>query len=101
MNANAFIPTTDNQIITLPLEQDQIKGCKLTVFQFMHTPGHTPGSQCFIVNGNRLFSGDVLFIRSHGRTDFPDSSQDLMNQSLGKLKKLEGEVIVYCGHDYG
>ena len=39
---------------------------------FIHTPGHTPGSQCFLVDG-RLISGDTLFIRSCGRTDLPGS----------------------------
>jgi len=48
---------------------------------FLHTPGHTPGSQCFLVDG-RLISGDTLFIRSCGRTDLPGSDPKEMYYSL-------------------
>src|SRR5204863_422394 len=51
---------------------------------FMHTPGHTPGSQCFLV-GDRLVSGDTLFIGSCGRTDLPGSDPSDMYYSLTQL----------------
>jgi glyoxylase-like metal-dependent hydrolase (beta-lactamase superfamily II) len=114
MKRSAFTATTDNQIMTLPtscgqnpeqveekLKTGGVNDGRITVIEFIHTPGHTPGSQCLLVNGSRLFAGDVLFIQSHGRTDFPDSSQNLMNDSLRRLGGLGSDVVVYSGHDYG
>jgi glyoxylase-like metal-dependent hydrolase (beta-lactamase superfamily II) len=67
----------------------------------IHTPGHTPGSQCFLVDG-RLVSGDTLFIRSCGRTDLPGSDPTQMYESLTRrLAALPDETVVYPGHDYG
>ena len=68
---------------------------------FLHTPGHTPGSQCFLVDG-RLISGDTLFIRSCGRTDLPGSDPEEMYYSLTRrLGALPDDTVVYPGHDYG
>lgn len=68
------------------------------VFKVMHTPGHTEGGVCYIC-GNVIFSGDTLFRRSVGRTDFPDGSYEKIINSLRKLNSLEGDYIVYPGHD--
>lgn len=68
--------------------------------QFIHTPGHTPGSQCFLVNGN-LVSGDTLFIGGCGRVDLPGSDPKQMYDSLtNKLKALPDETVLYPGHNY-
>ena len=68
---------------------------------FIHTPGHTPGSQCFLVDG-RLVSGDTLFIRSCGRTDLPGSDPKEMYTSLTqRLGALPDETVVLPGHNYG
>ena len=68
---------------------------------FVHTPGHTPGSQCFLVDG-RLISGDTLFIRSCGRTDLPGSDPKEMYTSLtARLGALPDETVVFPGHNYG
>ncbi len=68
--------------------------------EFIHTPGHTPGSQCFKVGG-RLVSGDTLFIGSCGRTDLPGSNPEDMYTSLTqKLAKLDEKTIVFPGHNY-
>src|SRR5687768_17281897 len=67
--------------------------------QLMHTPGHTPGSQCFLV-GNRLVSGDTLFLEGCGRTDFPGSDSGQMYDSLQRLASLPSDVIVFPGHRY-
>ncbi len=67
---------------------------------FIHTPGHTPGSQCFLV-GNRLVSGDTLFIGSCGRVDLPGSDPAQLYDSLvNKLKRLPDDTVLYPGHDY-
>lgn len=68
---------------------------------FIHTPGHTPGSQCFLVDG-RLVSGDTLFIRSCGRTDLPGSDPKEMYYSLTqRLGALPDDTVVFPGHNYG
>jgi hydroxyacylglutathione hydrolase len=68
---------------------------------FLHTPGHTPGSQCFLVDG-RLISGDTLFIRSCGRTDLPGSDPAEMYTSLTqRLGVLPDDTVVFPGHNYG
>ncbi|MEK7363895.1 MAG: MBL fold metallo-hydrolase [candidate division NC10 bacterium] len=68
---------------------------------FLHTPGHTPGSQCFLVDG-RLISGDTLFIGSCGRTDLPGSDPSEMYYSLTqRLGKLPDETVLFPGHNYG
>jgi hydroxyacylglutathione hydrolase len=73
---------------------------RLTV-QFLHTPGHTPGSQCFLLDG-RLISGDTLFIGSCGRTDLPGSDPKEMYYSLTqRLGALPDDTILLPGHNYG
>jgi len=67
--------------------------------EFLHTPGHTPGSQCFRVN-NALVSGDTLFIEGCGRVDLPGSNPEQMYYSLGKLRDLPDETILLPGHNY-
>ena len=68
---------------------------------FLHTPGHTPGSQCFLVDG-RLVSGDTLFIGACGRTDLPGSDPTEMYYSLTqRLAALPDETILLPGHNYG
>ncbi|HEV8144179.1 MAG TPA: MBL fold metallo-hydrolase [Methylomirabilota bacterium] len=68
---------------------------------FLHTPGHTPGSQCFLVDG-RLISGDTLFIGSCGRTDLPGSDPKEMYYSLTqRLAALPDDTVLLPGHNYG
>ncbi|MCU1392232.1 MAG: Hydrolase [Ilumatobacteraceae bacterium] len=67
--------------------------------QLLHTPGHTPGSQCFLVEG-RLVSGDTLFLEGCGRTDLPGSNPELMFDSLQMLAGLPDDTVVYPGHMY-
>ena len=64
----------------------------------LHTPGHTKGSVCFIIDGI-MFSGDTLFKGTVGRTDFPGGSGEEMLLSMKKLASLEGDYEVYPGHD--
>jgi hydroxyacylglutathione hydrolase len=68
--------------------------------KFVHTPGHTPGSQCFLVEGN-LISGDTLFVNSCGRVDLPGSNPAAMYHSLNHtLRNLDDSTVVYPGHAY-
>lgn len=66
--------------------------------KFLFTPGHTPGGMC-IYTGKSLFSGDTLFARSVGRTDFPGSSFAALKESIQKkLFTLPDDTAVYPGH---
>jgi len=65
----------------------------------LHTPGHTPGSQCFLVRG-RLVSGDTLFLDGCGRTDLPGGNPEELYRSLSSLAALPNDTDLYPGHDY-
>jgi hydroxyacylglutathione hydrolase len=68
--------------------------------KFLHTPGHTPGSQCFLAEG-RLVSGDTLFIGSCGRVDLPGGNSEELYHSLTQvLGKLPDATLLYPGHNY-
>ncbi|MGB5151062.1 MAG: MBL fold metallo-hydrolase [Mycobacterium sp.] len=67
--------------------------------ELLHTPGHTPGSQCFLLDG-RLVAGDTLFLEGCGRTDFPGGNADDMFRSLQALSTLSGDPTVFPGHWY-
>lgn len=73
--------------------------------RLLHTPGHTPGSQCFLVETGagpgRLVSGDTLFLNGCGRMDLPGGDPEAMFRSLdGVLKRLPDETLLYPGHLY-
>lgn len=67
-------------------------------FRILHTPGHSPGSVCYICE-DVIFSGDTLFCCSIGRTDFPGGDPDAMLRSLRTLSSLEGNYRVCPGHN--
>ncbi|HMI93129.1 MAG TPA: MBL fold metallo-hydrolase [Polyangiales bacterium] len=68
--------------------------------ELIHTPGHTPGSQCFLVR-ERLVTGDTLFVDGCGRVDLPGGDRIQLRDSLRMLAKLPDSVTVCPGHDYG
>ncbi len=68
--------------------------------ELIHTPGHTPGSQCFLVD-NRLVAGDTLFLDGCGRTDLPGGDPAALYESLTqKLAKVPDDAILFPGHLY-
>lgn len=71
-----------------------------TKIEVIHTPGHTPGSVCYIVESEKtVFSGDTLFCMTVGRTDFPGGSVEDLTASLAKIIGLEGDYAVCPGHN--
>lgn len=66
----------------------------------LHTPGHTPGSQCFLVE-NALFTGDTLFVDGCGRVDLEGGDPKAMTKSLARLARLPDDTMVFPGHNYG
>ena len=71
-----------------------LAGLDITV---LHTPGHTLGSVCYRI-GDALFTGDTLFCRGYGRTDFPGGDFSALMRSLRRLLKFEEDLRVYPGH---
>ncbi len=76
--------------------------------EFLHTPGHTPGSMCFRlgsgrgVEGGALVAGDTLFLQGCGRVDLPGGDAEQMYRTLHeRLRSLPGDVTLLPGHAYG
>ena len=68
---------------------------------FLHTPGHTPGSQCFRVRDG-LVAGDTLFLQGCGRVDLPGGdSREMFRTLTQRLAKIQDEVVLFPGHNYG
>ncbi len=68
--------------------------------QVMHTPGHSHGSVCYLMEESRaILTGDTLFCRTCGRVDFEGGEPDKMLESLKRLKNLEGDYLIYPGHN--
>jgi len=68
----------------------------------MYTPGHTKDGICLLVDGEKLLTGDTLFIGECGRVDLPGGDAEQLYDSLfGKILALPDHVEVYPGHDYG
>ena len=65
----------------------------------IHTPGHSPGGQCFLVEG-MLIAGDTLFIDHCGRMDLPGGSPARMFESIRKIMRLPDDTVIYPGHRY-
>ncbi len=89
-----FIPTSAD--ITVD-DGDNLPFGNETV-EVIHTPGHTKGGVCYKI-GDALFTGDTLFKSNIGRTDFPDSDENEMLESLIKLDKLSLDYKIYPGHE--
>jgi len=85
------IPVSENDEITLGN----------TTMKVIHTPGHCPDSICIII-GNKILTGDTLFVGNCGRIDLPGGDIDELYTSLfNKIYKLDDKLEVYPGHDYG
>jgi glyoxylase-like metal-dependent hydrolase (beta-lactamase superfamily II) len=78
---------------------DRVELGKISI-TLLHTPGHTPGSQCFLA-GDSLVSGDTLFIGGCGRVDLPGGDPTEMYYSLTRvLARLPDDTSLYPGHNY-
>lgn len=65
----------------------------------LHTPGHTPGSCCFLVNGGQdILTGDTLFDGSYGRYDLWGGDAAALRRSLERLAKLDPDACIHPGH---
>lgn len=87
---NRLVPLNDNDTVRVGTLE----------FQVIHTPGHTPGSVCYLI-GHTCFTGDTLFVDSIGRTDLPGGDPEEMFASLKRLSELPNGVVIFPGHNYG
>src|SRR5215467_14192725 len=105
--AKVVVHKTEAEFLNALSPSDVIKaesGDKIDIggveVQLLHTPGHTPGSQCFLIE-NRIVSGDTLFIGACGRVDLPGSNPEQMYYSLTqKLMALPDDTVLFPGHNY-
>jgi len=97
--ADLFMMDMDNSLVTTFSGGAvlTLAGIEVTA---VPTPGHSPGSVCLIAGGN-IFTGDTLFIGACGRVDLPGSDPKSMTDSLRRVAKLDPELIMWPGHDYG
>ena len=78
-------------------DKEETKETSFCKYSIIHTPGHSEGSICILIN-NILFAGDTVFKDSIGRTDLYGGNYDELILSLQKLKKLPQDLIIYPGH---
>jgi len=88
------LPASTPDVEIIGDEELDFDGVKV---KFRHFPGHCPGCSTIEI-GDAMFSGDFIFERSIGRTDFPYSSPEDMKKSLAKFKLLNFDKTVYPGH---
>ena len=96
---------THNQSKTssdIKVEDGEVLNVGKIAIKVLYTPGHTPDSICLLVDKEKLFTGDTLFVGECGRTDLPGGNAKNLYESLfNKLLSLDDSIEVYPGHDYG
>lgn len=85
---------------TMLLHDGDVFTCAGLPFRVIHTPGHSEGGVCYVLEQERaIFCGDTLFRDGAGRTDFPGASQTALYHAIeGRLFPLEGDYVLYPGH---
>jgi len=117
-----FVAKTGGKVYVHRAEADSLKAVKDHLVQTedgtriavgkvqltcIHTPGHTPGAQCFLIQSGEakgkayLLTGDTLFVGACGRCDLTGGNAGQLYESLAKLAKLDDQTVVLPGHDYG
>jgi glyoxylase-like metal-dependent hydrolase (beta-lactamase superfamily II) len=94
---SSWMPDLPPSIPDVLVEGDEELDFDGTKVKFTHYPGHCPGCSTIEI-GDAMFSGDFIFERSIGRTDFPMSSPNDMKLSLEKFKLLKYDKTIYPGH---
>ena len=102
-NANQYLPMFGMPEITIPKvdifveDGDTIQLGSLEI-KVLHTPGHTQGGVCYLVDGN-LFSGDTIFREAVGRCDLEGGNFNQIVESIeDKIFTLPPETVIYPGH---
>ncbi len=106
INKNDDRPLRQGQGRLITLDDGQELKIGHLMVTALNTPGHTPGSTCYLVKDSKtglehLFTGDTLFQGNCGRSDLPGGDPRVLFKSLQRLKSLDPSTKVYPGHDYG
>jgi len=97
LQSNEWMPDLPLSTPDVAVEGDEEIDFEGTKVKFTHFPGHCPGCSTIEI-GDAMFSGDFIFNRSIGRTDFPYSNPEDMKKSLQKFKKISYDKTIYPGH---
>ncbi len=104
LNVPVAVHRADASALPLPadvfLQDGEIVFCGILQLQVMHTPGHTPGSLCFLVDGH-LIAGDTLFPGGPGHTRSPEDLRQILESITRKILTLPDETMVLPGHGQG
>ena len=94
--------TQSNPAGDIQLEDGETLTLGKILLKVIYTPGHTPDGICLLIDNQKLLTGDTLFVGECGRTDLPGGNAKSLYESLfNKLMKLDDNIEVYPGHDYG
>lgn len=85
----------------IPLLEGSVLRLGEETIRVLHTPGHSPGSLCFLLSSGDLFTGDTLFVTKVGRADLPGGNPADLYRSLQRLAALPEATRIHPGHDYG
>lgn len=102
LNLSSMFEEAENVKVDICLKDGEtFELCGFSI-KLIHTPGHTKGSSCYLINDgdkDRLFSGDTIFYGSYGRTDLPTGDmRQIIDSILNKILVLDDELEVYSGH---
>jgi hydroxyacylglutathione hydrolase len=101
LNVPVGVHRADASALPLPpdvfLQDGEIVSCGVLQLQVMHTPGHTPGSLCFLVDSH-LIAGDTLFPGGPGHTRSPEDFRQILESITRKIFILPDAMVVYPGH---
>ncbi len=102
-----FVTGLEESDLVRHASNDRVKVGDIEI-ELLHTPGHTPGSQCFRLAGGRdaehgaLVAGDTLFLQGCGRVDLPGGDAEQMYYTLTqRLSQLPDDMLLLPGHAYG
>lgn len=99
---NAFYKFFQTERVWRPAEHTVKDGDVLTLgnetIKVIHTPGHTMGSVCFLLEDGRLLTGDTLFARGYGRYDLYGGNVSMLFESLAKMRELPQDLRILPGH---
>jgi len=97
LSSSSWMPDLPPSVPDVEIDGDEELDFDGVKVKFRHFPGHCPGCSTIEI-GDAMFSGDFIFERSIGRTDFPYSNPEDMKKSLEKFKKLDYDRTLYPGH---
>ncbi|WP_423797924.1 MBL fold metallo-hydrolase [Neobacillus sp. SAB-20_R2A] len=104
MNPSLNLSSKDHSVIVCEWPDILLNGgetihCHSFSINAIHTPGHTPGSVCYLINGSYLFTGDTLLAGAAGPSNLPYGNRELLKASIAqRLFCLANDIVIYPGH---